>query len=35
VDKLGYPQVFLNAGGLLMGFVVMALLLMALDRRWR
>lgn len=34
VDKLGYPQVFANAGGLLAGFVVIALVLIALDR-WR
>lgn len=34
VDKLGYPQVFINAGGLLVGFVVIALLLIGLDR-WR
>ncbi|VVM67418.1 hypothetical protein PS862_03801 [Pseudomonas fluorescens] len=34
VDKLGYPQVFINAGGLLVGFVVVALLLIGLDR-WR
>lgn len=34
VDKLGYPQVFANAGGLLVGFVVIALVLIALDR-WR
>lgn len=34
VDKLGYPQVFANAGGLLAGFVVNALVLIALDR-WR
>ena len=34
VDKLGYPQVFINAGGLLAGFVVIALLLIVLDR-WR
>ncbi|MDR6606674.1 Pr6Pr family membrane protein [Pseudomonas synxantha] len=34
VDKLGYPQVFINAGGLLAGFVVIALLLIGLDR-WR
>lgn len=33
VGKLGYPQVFANATGLLMGFVVIALLLIALDRR--
>ena len=35
VDKLGYPQVFLNAGGLLVGFVLIALLVIALDRRRR
>lgn len=34
VDKLGYPQVFVNAGGLLMGFVVISLLVIGLDR-WR
>ena len=34
VDKLGYPQVFINAGGLLLGFVVIALWVVALDR-WR
>ncbi|TBN45593.1 Pr6Pr family membrane protein [Pseudomonas sp. BGI-2] len=34
VGTLGYPQVFVNAGGLLAGFVVIALLLIALDR-WR
>jgi hypothetical protein len=34
VDKLGYPQVFVNAGGLLAGFMVIALVLIALDR-WR
>jgi len=34
VDKLGYPQVFLNAGGLLAGFVLISLLVIALDR-WR
>jgi len=33
VDTLGYPQVFVNAGGLLAGFVVIALLVIALDRR--
>ena len=32
VDKLGYPQVFANAGGLLAGFVVIALLVVGLDR---
>jgi hypothetical protein len=34
VDKLGYPQVFINAGGLLVGFVGIALLMIGLDR-WR
>jgi hypothetical protein len=34
VDTLGYPQVFANAGGLLAGFLVIALVLIALDR-WR
>ncbi|MHC8368392.1 Pr6Pr family membrane protein [Pseudomonas sp. ZT5P21] len=34
VGKLGYPQVFVNAGGLLVGFVVIALLVIGLDR-WR
>ncbi|KAB0484107.1 hypothetical protein SAMN04490202_1514 [Pseudomonas reinekei] len=34
VEKLGYPQVFINAGGLLAGFVVIALALIGLDR-WR
>ncbi|QQN97827.1 Pr6Pr family membrane protein [Pseudomonas sp. SW-3] len=34
VGTLGYPQVFLNAGGLLTGFVVIALIMVALDR-WR
>jgi len=34
VDKLGYPQVFVNAGGLLAGFVVIALLVIGIDR-WR
>ena len=33
VDTLGYPQVFVNAGGLLAGFVLIALLVIALDRR--
>jgi hypothetical protein len=32
VAKLGYPQVFLNAGGLLVGFVVIALVVVGLDR---
>ena len=34
VEKLGYPQVFLNASGILLGFVVMALVVLGLDR-WR
>lgn len=34
VDKLGYPQVLLNAGGLLVGFVTIALVVMGFDR-WR
>jgi hypothetical protein len=34
VDKLGYPQVFVNAGGLLAGFVLVSLLVIGLDR-WR
>ncbi|MDI3271138.1 Pr6Pr family membrane protein [Pseudomonas sp. MDT1-16] len=34
VGTLGYPQVFVNAGGVLVGFIVIALLLIALDR-WR
>jgi hypothetical protein len=33
VERLGYPQVFVNAGGLLVGFVVIALLLMGIDRQ--
>ena len=32
VDKLGYPQVFINALGILLGFVVVALGLIAVDR---
>ena len=32
VEKLGYPQVFINAGGLLAGFVLIALLLIGWDR---
>ncbi|MGL6247093.1 Pr6Pr family membrane protein [Pseudomonas sp.] len=32
VGTLGYPQVFVNAGGLLVGFVVIALIIIALDR---
>ena len=34
VDKLGYPQVLVNAGGLLVGFVTIALVVMGFDR-WR
>jgi hypothetical protein len=34
VDKLGYPQVFLNAAGLLAGFVLISLVVIGLDR-WR
>nr|WP_280639933.1 Pr6Pr family membrane protein [Pseudomonas sp. RGM2987] len=32
VAKLGYPQVFINAGGILLGFVVIALGVVGLDR---
>lgn len=32
VDKLGYPQVLLNAGGILAGFVLVALGVVAVDR---
>ncbi|OLF51700.1 Pr6Pr family membrane protein [Pseudomonas chlororaphis] len=34
VDKLGYAQVFMNALGILAGFVLVALLLVGIDR-WR
>ncbi|MDN3219249.1 Pr6Pr family membrane protein [Pseudomonas nunensis] len=34
VSTLGYPQVFLNAGGILVGFVAIALVIVGLDR-WR
>jgi hypothetical protein len=34
VSTVGYPQVFLNAGGILAGFVAIALLVVGLDR-WR
>ncbi|MFY0731584.1 Pr6Pr family membrane protein [Pseudomonas sp. NFX15] len=34
VTRLGYPQVFINASGLLAGFVVIALVVIGLDR-WR
>lgn len=32
VGRLGYPQVFINAAGLLVGFVVIALVVVGLDR---
>lgn len=32
VALLGYPQVFVNAGGILAGFVLVALLVMGIDR---
>jgi len=32
VNTLGYPQVFINAGGILAGFVLVALVLVGLDR---
>ena len=32
VDALGYPQVFVNAGGILAGFIVIALAVLGLDR---
>ena len=31
VDSLGYPQVFVNAGGILAGFIVIALTVLGLD----
>ncbi|MBX9407741.1 Pr6Pr family membrane protein [Pseudomonas baetica] len=34
VAVLGYPQVFINAGGILVGFVAIALVLIGIDR-WR
>ncbi len=34
VDTLGYPQVFINAGQILLGFVLVSLLLIGVDR-WR
>lgn len=33
VDSLGYPQVFVNAGGILLGFIVIALAVVWLDNR--
>lgn len=32
VDSLGYPRVFVNAGGILVGFVLIALALVGLDK---
>ena len=32
VDALGYPQVFVNAGGILTGFVLIALAVVGLDK---
>ncbi|MFW6754127.1 Pr6Pr family membrane protein [Pseudomonas glycinae] len=32
VALLGYPQVFINAGGILLGFVLIALLVIGIDR---
>ncbi len=32
VDRLGYPQVFVNAGGILAGFVAIALVMVGLDK---
>ncbi|EJM21272.1 hypothetical protein PMI22_02156 [Pseudomonas sp. GM21] len=32
VEKLGYPQVFVNAGGLLAGFILITLVLIGLDQ---
>ena len=32
VDTLGYPQVFVNAGGILVGFIVIAFTVLGLDR---
>ncbi|WP_242175942.1 MULTISPECIES: Pr6Pr family membrane protein [unclassified Pseudomonas] len=32
VDALGYPQVFVNAGGILAGFIVIALAVVGLDK---
>ncbi|RQO57887.1 Pr6Pr family membrane protein [Pseudomonas sp. KBW05] len=32
VDSLGYPHVFLNAGGILVGFVLIALAVVGLDK---
>ena len=35
VSTLGYPQVFVNAGGILAGFVLIALLLVGMDKSLR
>jgi hypothetical protein len=32
VARLGYPQVFINAGGILVGFVLVSLVVVGLDR---
>jgi len=32
VGTLGYPQVFMNAGGILTGFVLIALAVVGLDK---
>ena len=32
VDRLGYPQVFVNAGGILAGFVAISLVMVGLDK---
>ncbi len=34
VGTLGYPQVFMNAGGILAGFVLVALAVVGLDKRF-
>ena len=33
VDSFGYPQVFVNAAGILAGFIVIALAIIGLDKR--
>lgn len=33
VEKLGYPQVLVNAGGLLVGFLVISMLVIGLDKK--
>jgi len=32
VALLGYPQVFINAGGILLGFVLISSLVIGIDR---